>query len=142
MYDITKTRMLLTTAVFAAVAALFACGGANAMLLVDGGYRGGALLFTAATSSIPQSGRQWRPERPRQCRCSRAATSSIPQSGRQWRPERPRQCRCSRAATSSIPQSGRQWRRAAEIAQASIGIGVEAAELTRPCSPQESREAC
>ena len=36
-------------------------------------------------------------------------------------------------------QSGRQWRPGAEIAQASIGIGVEAAELTRPCSPQESR---
>ena len=32
MYDITKTRMLLTTAVFAAVAALFACGGANAAM--------------------------------------------------------------------------------------------------------------
>jgi hypothetical protein len=36
MYDITKTRMLLTTAVFAAVAALFA-GGANAMVQDDGG---------------------------------------------------------------------------------------------------------
>ena len=31
MYDITKTRMLLTTAVFAAVAAMFA-GGANARI--------------------------------------------------------------------------------------------------------------
>ena len=36
MYDITKTRMLLTTAVFAAVAALYACG-ANAMVQDDGG---------------------------------------------------------------------------------------------------------
>ena len=36
MYDITKTRMLLTTAVAAAVAALFASG-ANAMLPDDGG---------------------------------------------------------------------------------------------------------
>jgi hypothetical protein len=36
MYDITKTRMLLTTAVFAAVAAVFA-GGANAMVQDDGG---------------------------------------------------------------------------------------------------------
>ena len=36
MYDITKTRMLLSTAVFAAVAAVFA-GGANAMVQDDGG---------------------------------------------------------------------------------------------------------
>ena len=33
MYDITKTRMLLTTAVFAAVAAVFA-GGASARFLI------------------------------------------------------------------------------------------------------------
>jgi hypothetical protein len=46
MYDITKTRMLLTTAVFAAVASLFACG-ANAMLLADGGSGGGAQPFTS-----------------------------------------------------------------------------------------------
>jgi hypothetical protein len=46
MYDITKTRMLLTTAVFAAVAALFA-GGANAMLLVDRSSGGEAPLFTS-----------------------------------------------------------------------------------------------
>jgi hypothetical protein len=36
MYDITKTRMLLTTAVFAAVAALFAAG-ANARIPADTG---------------------------------------------------------------------------------------------------------
>ena len=35
MYDITKTRILLTTAVFAAVAAVFA-GGANARPPEDG----------------------------------------------------------------------------------------------------------
>jgi hypothetical protein len=35
MYDITRTRMLLTTAVFAAVAAVFA-GGANARIPEDG----------------------------------------------------------------------------------------------------------
>ncbi len=36
MYGITKTRMLLTTAIFAAGGALFA-GGANARILVDEG---------------------------------------------------------------------------------------------------------
>ena len=36
MYDITRTRMLLTTAVFAAVAALFAAGG-NAGIPADTG---------------------------------------------------------------------------------------------------------
>lgn len=36
MYDITKTRMLLTTAVFAAVAAVFA-GGGNARVLGEDG---------------------------------------------------------------------------------------------------------
>jgi hypothetical protein len=46
MHDITKTRMLLTTAVFAAVAALFACG-ANAMLSADGGSGGTAPQFTS-----------------------------------------------------------------------------------------------
>jgi hypothetical protein len=46
MYDITKTRMLLTTAVFAAVAAVFA-GGANAVFLDDGGSASGAPAFTS-----------------------------------------------------------------------------------------------
>ena len=41
MYDITKTRMLLTTAVFAAVAALYA-GGANARILDESGSASGA----------------------------------------------------------------------------------------------------
>jgi hypothetical protein len=41
MYNITKTRMLLTTAVFAAVAVVFA-GGANARALAEDGSRVGA----------------------------------------------------------------------------------------------------
>ena len=45
MYDITKTRMLLTTAVFAAVAALFACGGANAAI--------GTAMATQAVATAP-----------------------------------------------------------------------------------------
>ena len=39
MYEITKTRMLLATTIFAAGAALFA-GGANARVLADDGARG------------------------------------------------------------------------------------------------------
>jgi hypothetical protein len=38
MYDITKTRMLMTTAVFAAVAAVFA-GGANARIPGEDGSK-------------------------------------------------------------------------------------------------------
>ena len=45
MYDVTKTRMLLTTAVFAAVAALFACGGANAAI--------GTAMATQAVATAP-----------------------------------------------------------------------------------------
>jgi hypothetical protein len=118
MYDITKTRMLLTTAVFAAVAALFACGGANAMLLVDGGSRGGAPLFTSGHQLDTAIGTAM---------ATRAAkTVPLFTSGHQL----------DTAIGTAMAT------RAAEIAQASIGIGVEAAELTRPCSPQESREAC
>ena len=54
MNEITTARMLLTTAVFAAVAALFA-GGANAMLKdVDGGTAGGAVATESSQpSTIP-----------------------------------------------------------------------------------------
>ena len=47
MYDITKTRMLLTTAVFAAVAAVFA-GGANARALAEDGSGIGAVAAAQA----------------------------------------------------------------------------------------------
>lgn len=53
MNDITKTRMLLTTAALAAVAALFA-GGANARLLdTDGGTATGAAVVPAGPGTIP-----------------------------------------------------------------------------------------
>ena len=54
MNEITKTRMLLTTAALAAVAALFA-GGANARLMdVDGGTAAGATTVPSAQSqTIP-----------------------------------------------------------------------------------------
>ena len=53
MNDITKTRMLLTTAALAAVAALFA-GGANARLLdTDGGTATGAAVVPTGPGTIP-----------------------------------------------------------------------------------------
>ena len=53
MNEITKTRMLLTTAALAAVAALFA-GGANARLLdTDGGTATGAAAVPTGPGTIP-----------------------------------------------------------------------------------------
>ena len=53
MNDITTTRMLLTTAALAAVAALFA-GGANARLLdTDGGTATGAAAVPTGPGTIP-----------------------------------------------------------------------------------------
>ena len=53
MNDITTTRMLLTTAALAAVAALFA-GGANARLLdTDGGTATGAAVVPTGPGTIP-----------------------------------------------------------------------------------------
>ena len=51
MYDITKTRMLLTTAVFAAVAALYA-GGANARIPVDEGDWGSGAQASIGTGVV------------------------------------------------------------------------------------------
>ena len=50
MYHITKTRMLLTTAVFAAVAAVFA-GGANARALAEDGSGIGAGVAAQASQA-------------------------------------------------------------------------------------------
>ena len=74
---ILNTDMLMT-AVFAAVAAVFA-GGANAAI--------GTAMATQAVATAPRS---------------RAATGSIRQSERQWRPGRSRQRPRLRAATSSV----------------------------------------
>ena len=51
MYDITKTRMLLTTAVFATVAALYA-GGANAMRQGNGGTDSGSRPAAAVAATV------------------------------------------------------------------------------------------
>lgn len=53
MYEMTTARMLMTTAVLAAVAALFA-GGAHAMLMdVDGGTTNGTVTTPTAQPTIP-----------------------------------------------------------------------------------------
>jgi hypothetical protein len=54
MYDITKTRMLLTTAAFAVVAALFA-GGASAKILGEDGSDIGARPAAAVSATVAQS---------------------------------------------------------------------------------------
>ena len=51
MYGITKTRMLLTTTIFAAGAALFA-GGANARVLMDEGDGAGGAQASIVTSVV------------------------------------------------------------------------------------------
>jgi hypothetical protein len=53
MYDITRTRMLMATAVFAAVAAVFA-GGANARALDEDGSGIGAQPAAAVTATGSQ----------------------------------------------------------------------------------------
>ena len=54
MYDVTKTRMLLTTAVFAAVAALIA-GGANARIPVDEGDSASSSNVTGVHAALAPS---------------------------------------------------------------------------------------
>ena len=54
MYDITKTRMLLATAVLAAVAALFA-GGANARILDEDGSDIGGQPAAAVAATVGQA---------------------------------------------------------------------------------------
>ena len=54
MYDITKTRMLMTTAVFAAVAAVFA-GGANARIPGEDGsnFEGQLSIVHVVSAQVP-----------------------------------------------------------------------------------------
>ena len=54
MYDVTKTRMLLTTAAFAAVAALIA-GGANARIPEDEGDWAGSSSLTSVHAALAPS---------------------------------------------------------------------------------------
>jgi hypothetical protein len=101
MYDITKTRMLLTTLVFAAVAALYA-GGANARILDESGSASGAQASIAIGVDAAQPP-SWR--------------------GKGGKGEE------TRGATNPLQQTG-------------VARRGPAAELTRPCLPQESRASC
>jgi ABC-type phosphate transport system substrate-binding protein len=128
MYDITKTRMLLTMAVFAAVAALCA-GGANARIPAESGSASAAQesLRIGAYAAQPPS---WRGKGGKGEETG-GATNPLQQTGLARRDHQ-----LDTAIGTAMAA------RAAETAQASNGIAVEAAELTRPCSPQESRTAC
>jgi hypothetical protein len=128
MYDITKTRMLLTTAVFAAVAALCA-GGANARIPAEGGSASAAQesLRIGAYAAQPPS---WRGKGGKGEETG-GATNPLQQTG---------VARGDHQLDTAIATA--MATRAAETAQASTGIAVETAELTRPCSTYESRTAC
>ena len=101
MYDITKTRMLLTTAVFAAVAALSASG-ANARIPADTSSAGAAQesLRTGRYAAQPPS---WR--------------------GKGGKGEE------TAGVSNTLRQTG-------------VAGRGPAADLTRPCSAQESRASC
>ena len=128
MYDITKIRMLLTTAVFAAVAALSASG-ANAMIPADSGSAYGAqesLRIGAYAAQSPS----WRGKGGKGEETG-GATSPLQQTGVTRREHQLDTAIAKAMATQ-----------AAKTAQASNGIAVKTAELTRPCTPQESKTAC
>ena len=100
MYDITKTRMLTTTAVFAAVAAVFA-GGANARIPGEGGssFEGQLSIVGVVSAQVPS----WR--------------------GKGGKGEE------TGGVTNPLQQTG-------------VARRGPAADLTRPCSTQESRASC
>ena len=101
MYDITKTRMLLTTAVFAAIAALSASG-ANARIPADSG----------SASGVQES-----------LRIGRYAAQPPSWRGKGGKGEE------TGGVTNPLQQTG-------------VARHGPAAELTRLCSPQESRASC
>ena len=101
MYDITKTRMLLTTSVFAAVAALCASG-ANARIPAD----------TSSASAVQES-----------LRTGRYAAQPPSWRGKGGKGEE------TAGVTNTLRQTG-------------VAGRGPAADLTRPCSAQESRASC
>ena len=132
MYDITKTRMLLTTAVFAAVAALSASG-ANARIPAD----------TSSASAVQESLRtgryvaqppSWRGKGGKGEETG-GATNPLQQTG------------VARSGSTYIDGwlAGRLGRAAGAtnaLQQTGVTRSGPAADLTRPCSAQESRASC
>ena len=113
MYDITKTRMLVTTAVFAAVAAVFA-GGANARIPdEDGsGFEGHLSIVGVDVAQAPSwRGKGGKGEETggatdplqRTGVARRGNPSSMWQSRRRWRPGRPRPRRRPSGSPSKPP---------------------------------------
>ena len=132
MYDITRTRMLLTTAVFAAVAALSASG-ANARIPAD----------TSSASAVQESLRtgryaaqppSWRGKGGKGEETG-GATNPLQQTG------------VARSGSTYIDGwlAGRLGRAAGAtnaLQQTGVTRSGPAADLTRPCSAQESRASC
>ena len=132
MYDITKTRMLLTTAVFAAVAALSASG-ANARIPAD----------TSSASAVQESLRtgryaaqppSWRGKGGKGEETG-GATNPLQQTG------------VARSGSTYIDgwlagHLGRAAGATTALQQTGVTRSGPAADLTRPCSAQESRASC
>ena len=132
MYDITKTRMLLTTAVFAAVAALSASG-ANARIPADTSSAGAVQesLRTGRYAAQPPS---WRGKGGKGEETG-GATNPLQQTG------------VARSGSTYIDGwlAGRLARAAGAtnaLQQTGVTRSGPAADLTRPCSAQESRASC
>ena len=106
MYDITRTRMLLTTAVFAAVAALSA-GGASARVPAD----------TSSASAVQES-----------LRTGRYAAQPPSWRGKGGKGEE------TAGVTNTLRQTRRSWTWASRrLDSAVLGAGVEGVVLTTPC---------
>ena len=111
MYDITKTRMLLTTAVFAAVAALIASGANARIPNEDGSGFEGQLSIVGVAAAQPPS---WRGKGGKGEETG-GATNPLQQTGVARRDDQ-----LDPAIRTAIAT------RAAEAAQASIGIATRA----------------
>ena len=132
MYDITKTRMLLTTTVFAAVAALSASG-ANARIPAD----------TSSASAVQESLRtgryaaqppSWRGKGGKGEETG-GATNPLQQTG------------VARSGSAYIDgwlagRLGRAVGATNALQQTGVTRSGPAADLTRPCSLQESMARC
>ena len=132
MYDITKTRMLLTTTVFAAVAALSASG-ANARIPADTSSAGAVQesLRTGRYAALPPS---WRGKGGKGEETG-GATNPLQQTG------------VARSGSTYIDgwlagRLGRAVGATNALQQTGVTRSGPAADLTRPCSLQESMARC
>ena len=134
MYDITKTRMLLTTSVFAAVAALCAVRGEREDSRQDSGSASGSAGVAPDRRATPPSRRAGGARAARARRPGRAANplqqTRVTLSGSTYLDGWLAGLLASAAgATTALQQTG-------------VTRSGPAAELTRPCSPQGSMARC